>query len=196
MGEVYRARDSKLKRDVALKVLPDVFARDPERMLRFQREAELLAALNHPEVQCEDLREESRTGLGRGALSADIASFLVTVSKVMSGVRSVALASSSLYCAERPGKHVHYFFAVQFHFLLLDRIADQDCTHGKTRLAAHVLWMSRGEEQLRIAAGDLSRNACDGCAVARSEARIDNQGRAVPYNDRYVGKTHNRPNMV
>jgi serine/threonine protein kinase len=61
MGEVYRARDSKLKRDVALKVLPDVFARDPDRMARFQREAELLAALNHPEVQCEDLREESRT---------------------------------------------------------------------------------------------------------------------------------------
>src|SRR6202043_2283639 len=50
MGEVYRARDSKLKRDVALKVLPDVFARDPERMLRFQREAELLAALNHPHI--------------------------------------------------------------------------------------------------------------------------------------------------
>ena len=50
MGEVYRARDSKLKREVALKVLPDVFARDPERMLRFQREAELLAALNHPHI--------------------------------------------------------------------------------------------------------------------------------------------------
>jgi serine/threonine protein kinase/dipeptidyl aminopeptidase/acylaminoacyl peptidase len=50
MGEVYRARDSKLKRDVALKVLPDVFARDPERMLRFQREAEVLAALNHPHI--------------------------------------------------------------------------------------------------------------------------------------------------
>jgi serine/threonine protein kinase len=43
MGEVYRARDTKLKRDVALKVLPEVFARDPERMLRFQREAEVLA---------------------------------------------------------------------------------------------------------------------------------------------------------
>jgi serine/threonine-protein kinase len=50
MGEVYRARDSKLKREVALKVLPDVFASDPERMARFQREAELLAALNHPHI--------------------------------------------------------------------------------------------------------------------------------------------------
>ena len=50
MGEVYRARDTKLKRDVALKVLPDAFARDPERMARFQREAELLASLNHPSI--------------------------------------------------------------------------------------------------------------------------------------------------
>src|SRR5713101_3539892 len=50
MGEVYRARDTKLKRDVALKVLPDTFARDPERMARFQREAEVLASLNHPNI--------------------------------------------------------------------------------------------------------------------------------------------------
>jgi len=50
MGEVYRARDSKLKREVALKVLPDDFANDPERMARFQREAEVLAALNHPNI--------------------------------------------------------------------------------------------------------------------------------------------------
>src|SRR6202023_2050101 len=50
MGEVYRARDTKLKRDVAIKVLPDVFARDPERMARFQREAEVLASLNHPNI--------------------------------------------------------------------------------------------------------------------------------------------------
>ena len=50
MGEVYRARDTKLKRDVALKVLPDAFAKDPGRMLRFQREAEVLASLNHPNI--------------------------------------------------------------------------------------------------------------------------------------------------
>src|SRR5262245_20633548 len=50
MGEVYRARDAKLKREVAIKVLPDAFAGDAERIARFQREAEALAALNHPHI--------------------------------------------------------------------------------------------------------------------------------------------------
>ncbi len=50
MGEVYRATDSKLGRDVALKVLPDAFARDSDRMARFQREAKLLASLNHTNI--------------------------------------------------------------------------------------------------------------------------------------------------
>ena len=50
MGEVYRARDSRLKRDVAPKLLPESFATDPERLARFQREAEVLASLNHPHI--------------------------------------------------------------------------------------------------------------------------------------------------
>ena len=50
MGEVYRARDTKLDRNVALKVLPDLSADDPERLARFQREAKVLASLNHPNI--------------------------------------------------------------------------------------------------------------------------------------------------
>ena len=50
MGEVYRARDTKLHRDVAVKLLPDAFVRDPDRLGRFEREAHLLASLNHPNV--------------------------------------------------------------------------------------------------------------------------------------------------
>ena len=83
MGEVYRARDTRLHRDVAIKVLPEVFALDPERLTRFEREAQVLAALNHPNiahiygvedralvmelVEGEDLAER----IARGALPLD-----------------------------------------------------------------------------------------------------------------------------
>src|ERR1700693_1275964 len=50
MGEVYRARDTRLDREVAIKVLPADFARDPERLRRFQQEAQAAAALNHPNI--------------------------------------------------------------------------------------------------------------------------------------------------
>ena len=50
MGEVYRARDTKLNRDVALKVLPAAFILDGDRIARFRREAQMLAALNHPNI--------------------------------------------------------------------------------------------------------------------------------------------------
>jgi serine/threonine-protein kinase len=59
MGEVYRARDTRLNRDVALKVLPEVFARDAERMARFRREAQVLASLNHPNIATIHGLEES-----------------------------------------------------------------------------------------------------------------------------------------
>src|SRR5512139_1090260 len=50
MGEVYRAKDEKLGRDVAIKALPEEFAKDADRIARFQREAKLLASLNHPNI--------------------------------------------------------------------------------------------------------------------------------------------------
>src|SRR6202161_3738142 len=84
MGEVYRARDARLNRDVAVKILPAAFARDPERMRRFQQEAQAVAALNHsnilaihdfgehegsPYIVTEFLEGETlRVRLGAGAL--------------------------------------------------------------------------------------------------------------------------------
>src|SRR3954471_9302018 len=64
MGEVYRARDTRLKRDVAIKVLPPAFARDPDRIARFQREAEVLATLNHPNIAAVYGFEDTPDGSG------------------------------------------------------------------------------------------------------------------------------------
>src|SRR5262245_61775543 len=62
MGEVYRARDTRLKRDVAIKILPDEFSRDKDRVGRFQREAEVLASLNHPNIAAiYDVQEAGET---------------------------------------------------------------------------------------------------------------------------------------
>src|SRR5262245_7686534 len=62
MGEVYLARDAKLGRDVAIKILPENFAKDPERLVRFEREAHLLASLNHPNIgSIYDLAESGGT---------------------------------------------------------------------------------------------------------------------------------------
>jgi Tol biopolymer transport system component/predicted Ser/Thr protein kinase len=87
MGEVYRARDTRLKREIALKILPQAVATDPDRLARFQREAELLAALNHRNIAHVHGLEESNgtralvmefvegeslaTRIGRGPLSLD-----------------------------------------------------------------------------------------------------------------------------
>src|SRR5204863_8544558 len=59
MGEVYRARDTKLNREVAIKVLPDLLAGDADHLARFQREAQVLASLNHPNIAHVHGLEES-----------------------------------------------------------------------------------------------------------------------------------------
>ena len=59
MGQVYQATDTKLNRQVALKVLPQAFTEDPDRLARFEREAKVLASLNHPDIGAVDGLEES-----------------------------------------------------------------------------------------------------------------------------------------
>jgi serine/threonine protein kinase len=71
MGEVYRARDTKLRRDVALKILPESFASDADRLARFEREATTLAALNHPNIaQIYGLEESPSDDGGRAGVRA------------------------------------------------------------------------------------------------------------------------------
>src|ERR1700688_42043 len=62
MGEVYKARDTKLDREISIKVLPAALAQDPERLARFEREAKVLASLNHPNIAQIYAIEESLEG--------------------------------------------------------------------------------------------------------------------------------------
>jgi Protein kinase domain/WD40-like Beta Propeller Repeat len=71
MGEVYRATDTKLKRQVAIKILPPALAADHDRLARFQREAEVLASLNHPHIAgIHGLEESPSTGSGQAGITA------------------------------------------------------------------------------------------------------------------------------
>ena len=95
MGEVYRARDTKLDRDVALKVLPEAFTSDPERLARFEREAKVLASLSHPNIAGIYGLEEAAPSTAGGASSGEVVRALVlelvegpTLADLLESVRS------------------------------------------------------------------------------------------------------------
>ena len=99
MGEVYRGRDTKLNRDVALKVLPELFAGNPDRLARFKREAQVLASLNHPNIGAIYGLEDSPAGLAlvlelvEGPTLADrIAAGPIPLEEALVIARQIALA--------------------------------------------------------------------------------------------------------
>jgi eukaryotic-like serine/threonine-protein kinase len=87
MGEVYRARDTKLGRDVALKILPPIFTTDSDRLVRFEREARVLAALNHPHIGAIYGLEESG---GNHALVLELVDGSTLADRLAKGSLSIA----------------------------------------------------------------------------------------------------------
>ena len=105
MGEVYRAKDTKLDREVAIKVLPAALAQDPERLARFEREAKVLASLNHPNIAQIYGVEES--GGGRALvmeleISSAIAASHAAAHRTDSPA-SVAVCPETAWCDRPPG---------------------------------------------------------------------------------------------
>src|SRR5688572_30983421 len=99
MGEVYRARDSRLHRDVALKLLPEAFALDPDRLARLEREAQVLAALNHPNIaaiygfeQSEGLRALALEMVEGPTLADRIAEGAMPIDEALPIARQIAAA--------------------------------------------------------------------------------------------------------
>ena len=92
MGEVYRARDVRLQRDVAIKVLPEGFALDPERLARFQREAQVLASLNHPHIAHVYGLEDDPVDVSPGAAAGIASARVPTCALVMELVEGPTLA--------------------------------------------------------------------------------------------------------
>jgi serine/threonine protein kinase len=109
MGEVYRATDTKLKRQVAIKVLPASVSGDAERLARFQREAEVLASLNHPNIAAIHGLEESDgvkalvMELVEGPILADrIAQGAIPMDEALPIAKQIAEALEAGYAVRRP----------------------------------------------------------------------------------------------
>ena len=98
MGQVWQATDTQLNRQVALKILPDTFAEDPDRLARFQREAQVLASLNHPNIAQIHGIEEAE---GTRALVLELVEGPTLADRISKGPIPVAYLSSSSVRAPR-----------------------------------------------------------------------------------------------
>jgi serine/threonine protein kinase len=91
MGEVYRARDTKLGRDVALKVVAESVTHDPERVARFRREAQLLASLNHPHIATIDGLEEAHPSIRSASSGSTVSSVEPSTSSGQAALHFLAM---------------------------------------------------------------------------------------------------------
>jgi hypothetical protein len=108
MGEVYRARDTRLGRDVAIKVLPDSFAKSPERISRFEREARTLAALNHPNVAAIHGLEESG---GTSALVLELVEGWTPDGRIVASIQSATTTGFDIGIVSASGERIEPFLS-------------------------------------------------------------------------------------
>jgi hypothetical protein len=145
MGEVYRARDNKLNRDVALKVLPERFATDPERLARLRREAQVLASLNHPNIAAihgfEDSSEVQALALElvEGPTLAD------RISQFSAGPPRVVIKGPNEYLAPQYGRP--YDVSPDGRRLLM--IQNARTTEGRTAEKPPLVVIQNWTEELR-----------------------------------------------
>ena len=177
MGKVYRASDTNLKRSVAIKVLPDAFASDPDRLARFQREAEVLGRLNHSNIaQIYGLEESERARcivmelvegetlaqrLTRGPLSLDD---VLSIGKQLCDALDAALVAAT-HCS-RLGAMAEMATLLRRALELWDRVPEAATRAGRTRdsvlfEALNALVMADDPTGLELLDAELSRTDAD-----------------------------------
>ena len=147
MGQVYQATDTQLNRQVALKVLPDAFAADPERLARFTREAQILASLNHPNIAAIHGIEE---GENTRALVLELVEGPTLADRIKQGPNpkrhSDALLSTSLRGTRLKGQRDSFRMRM-YARSLLGLLTGRDWSMPPTSWGRHQLYLRALDEQ-------------------------------------------------